>query len=49
MVPNISPPYAEHVLKKLGIDSNTKATVEHIDILIEGANMCRDMVKDLEK
>jgi hypothetical protein len=34
MVPYISAVYAEHAFKKLGYDSNTKATPESIPILI---------------
>ena len=49
MVPYLSLPYAEHVLKTLNLDSNTKATLEHITILIEAANSARELMVNFEK
>lgn len=40
MVPYINFPYAEHVLKNLGMDPNGKATEEESTMLIKAARMC---------
>lgn len=40
MVPYINFPYAEHVLKQLGQDPNSKAVIEQTDILIQAARQC---------
>ena len=48
IVPYLNPPYAEHVLKTMGIDPNAKATVEMIPVLVEAAEKCKQLVQDLE-
>jgi len=50
-VPYASFPYADHALRQVGVsDTNGKAelTDEHIDLLIEAANVLRAMVRDME-
>ena len=47
IVPYSSFPYADHALRKIGVeDPNTKAeaTDEHIDLLVQAANALRLMV-----
>lgn len=48
MVPYTSAVYAEHVFRDLGIDGNTKASLDNIDSLIpfltQAAEKLRDMV-----
>jgi hypothetical protein len=48
LVPYTSAPYAEHIFRKMGIEGNTKVTLEHIDILIEAAKKLRDLVKEMD-
>ena len=49
MVPYASMPYADHILRELEIDPNTKAnSEEHIDVLIKAAENLRQLVKSME-
>ena len=49
MVPYINFPYAEHVLKQVGItDANAKATERDVDILIQAARACQELVRNME-
>jgi hypothetical protein len=40
MVPYINFPYAEHILKTLGMDPNAKANDRDIEMLIKAARAC---------
>jgi hypothetical protein len=48
MVPYASFPYADHTLRLLNVDPNAKATVEHIEQLIEAAHKLKQIVVDME-
>ena len=49
MVPYASMPYADHILRELEIDPNTKANSdEHIDVLIKAAENLRQLVQSME-
>ena len=49
MVPYASVPYADHVLRELEVDPNTKANSdEHIDVLIKAAENLRQLVQSME-
>ena len=49
IVPYASIPYADHVLRELNADPNTKASSdEHIDLLIQAANDLRKLVQSME-
>ena len=52
MVPYASFPYADHVLRQLSVDPNTKAEVgneSQIDILIEAAQKLKLIVQEMER
>ena len=46
-MPYTSAAYADHVFKMMGVEGNTKAAPEHIQILIDAAKKLRDMVKEM--
>jgi hypothetical protein len=48
MVPYMNIPYAEHVLKTIGQDPNSKATERDIDTLIIAARKCQELVRGME-
>lgn len=51
MVPYASFPYADHALRRVGVeDPNEKAEASdaHIDLLIEAAKSLRSMVQEME-
>ena len=49
IVPYASIPYADHVLRELKVDPNTKASSDqHIDLLIQAANDLRKLVQSME-
>jgi hypothetical protein len=49
MVPYINFPYAEHILKQIGVaDSNAKTSEKDIEILIKAARACQDLARNLE-
>lgn len=50
MVPYINFPYAEHVLKQVGVsDPNAKANERDIENLIKAAKACQELARNLEK
>lgn len=49
MVPYINFPYAEHVLRKIGVsDPNARSTDRDIDNLIKAARECQELARGLE-
>ena len=49
IVPYASVPYADHVLRELGVNPNDKAdSASHIDLLIQAANDIRKLVGSME-
>ena len=49
MVPYINFPYAEHLLRQVGVsDPNARSTDRDIDILIKAAKACQDLARGLE-
>ena len=49
MVPYINFPYAEHLLKQVGVtDPNAKAADKDIEVLVRAAKECQALARSLE-